>query len=64
VLAKDLIEFVLDKASQRERIEWHVDPKNKKAIQQYDALLTRKGLNWKSLKDGQMIKYVVQGFKS
>jgi hypothetical protein len=64
ILAKDLIEFVLDMASQREYIEWHVDPKNKKAIQEYDALLNRKKLNWKSLKDGQMIKYSVQGFKS
>jgi hypothetical protein len=63
VLAKDLIEFVLDKASQRDSIEWRVDPANKKAIQQYDAVLTKKELNWKSYKDGKMIKYVVKGYK-
>jgi hypothetical protein len=63
VLAKDLIEFVLDMASQRDSIEWRVDPDNKKAIQQYDAVLTKKGLNWKSYKDGKMIKYVVKGYK-
>jgi ribosomal protein S18 acetylase RimI-like enzyme len=64
ILAKDLIEFVLEMASQRQFIEWYVDPANKKAIQQYDALLNRKNLNWKSVKDGKMIKYVVQGFKT
>jgi hypothetical protein len=64
ILAKDLIEFILDRASQRDSIEWHVDPENKKAIQQYDTLLNRKNLNWKSVKDGKMIKYVIQGFKT
>jgi hypothetical protein len=64
VLAKDLIEFVLDMAPQRESIEWYVEPKNKKAIQQYDVLLSRKNLNWKKLPNGKMIKYVVQGFKA
>jgi hypothetical protein len=62
VLAKDLIEFVLEMAPQRQFIEWYVDPANKKAIQQYNAVLTRKGLSWKSVKDGKMIKYIVQGF--
>jgi hypothetical protein len=64
ILAKDLIEFVLDMALQRESIEWSVDPDNKKAIQQYDALLDRKNLNWKKFSNGKMIKYVVQGFKA
>jgi ribosomal protein S18 acetylase RimI-like enzyme len=63
-LAKDLIEFVLDMASQRESIEWTVDPENQKAIRQYNAVLARKNLNWKSVKDGKMIKYVVQGYKA
>jgi hypothetical protein len=63
ILAKDLIEFVLDMAPSRDIIEWYVNPENKKAIQQYDALLDRKKLNWKSRKDGKMIKYTVQGFK-
>jgi len=62
ILAKDIIEFILDMASQRDTIEWYVDSENKKAIQQYNALLTRKGLNWKSGKDGKMIKYVVQRY--
>jgi hypothetical protein len=60
--AKDLIEFVLEMASQRDFIEWKVEPENVKAIRQYNALLDRKGLNWKSVKDGKMIKYVVRGF--
>jgi hypothetical protein len=64
VLAKDLIEFVLDMVSQRDSIEWHVEPENKKAIQQYDTLLNRKELNWKSVKDGKMIKYFVHGYKA
>jgi hypothetical protein len=64
ILAKDLIEFVLDMAPQRQSIEWQVDPANKKAIQQYDALLTKKEFNWKKVKDGKMIKYVIQGFKA
>jgi ribonuclease HI len=64
ILAKDLIEFVLDMASQRESIEWRVDPDNKKAIKQYDVLLDRKNFNWKKLPDGRMTKYVIQGFKA
>jgi hypothetical protein len=64
MFAKDLIEFVLEMATQRSSIEWFVDPENTKAIHQYNALLDRKGLNWKSAKDGKMIKYVVQGFKT
>jgi hypothetical protein len=60
-LAKDLIEFVLDMAPQREAIEWLVDPKNSNAIRQYNALLDRKGFNWKSVKDGKFIKYTVKG---
>ena len=64
MLAKDLIEFILDMAPQRNIIEWLVDPRNKNAIRQYNAVLNRKGLNWKSTKDGKMIKYVVQGFKT
>jgi hypothetical protein len=63
MLAKDLIEFVLEMSPHRNSIEWTVDPDNKKAIQQYNALLDKKGFNWKSSKDGKMIKYVVQGFK-
>jgi hypothetical protein len=63
ILAKDLIEFILDLAPLRQSIEWYVDPANKKAIQQYNALLNRKNLNWKNCTDGKMIKYVVQGFK-
>jgi hypothetical protein len=64
MFAKDLIEFVLEMAPQRSSIEWFVDPENTKAIHQYNALLDRKGLNWKSHKDGKMIKYIVQGFKA
>jgi hypothetical protein len=64
ILAKDLIEFILDMAPTRNSIEWHVEPENKKAIQQYNALLNRKKLNWKSVKDGKMIKYIVQGLKT
>jgi hypothetical protein len=64
ILAKDLIEFVLEMSPQRQFIEWYVDPANKRAIQQYDALLNRKEMNWKSYKNGKMIKYVVQGFKT
>jgi hypothetical protein len=64
VFAKDLIEFVLVMAPYRIVIEWLVDPKNDKAIRQYNAILDRKGLNWKSVKNGKMIKYVVQGFKT
>jgi hypothetical protein len=63
ILAKDLIEFVLDMVPQREVIEWYVDPENKKAIQQYDALLDRKKIDWKKSRDGKMIVYAVQGFK-
>jgi hypothetical protein len=64
VLAKDLIEFVLDIAPQRQAIEWYVDSKNTNAIRQYNAVLGRKELNWKSAKDGKMIKYTVQGSKT
>jgi hypothetical protein len=64
MLAKDLIEFALEMAPRRSAIEWHVDPKNAKAIRQYNAILDRKGLNWKNFRDGKMIKYVVQGFKA
>jgi hypothetical protein len=64
VFAKDLIGFFLDMAPNRDAIEWFVDPENIKAIRQYDVLLNQKGLNWKRLKDGKMIKYVVQGFKA
>jgi hypothetical protein len=64
ILAKDLIEFVLVMAPYRSVIEWLVDPKNDKAIRQYSAILDRKGLNWKSVKNGKMIKYVIQGFKT
>jgi hypothetical protein len=64
ILAKDLIEFVLDMVPSRKAIEWYVDPENKRAIKQYDALLDRKNLNWKKSRDGKMIKYVVQGFKA
>jgi hypothetical protein len=64
MLAKDLIEFVLEMAPIRNHIEWYVDPKNEKAIRQYNAILDKKNLNWKSGKDGKMIKYVVQGLKS
>jgi hypothetical protein len=64
IFAKDLIEFVLVMVPYRSVIEWLVDPKNDKAIHQYNALLDRKGLNWRSHRDGKMIKYVVQGFKA
>jgi hypothetical protein len=64
MFAKDLIEFVLEMASQREIIEWKVDPENDKAIRQYDTLLYQRGLNWKKVKAGKMIKYIVQGFKT
>lgn len=64
MLAKDLIEFILDMASHRESIEWTVEPENKKAIRQYDALLTRRNLNWKSVKNGKMIKYIVRRYKT
>jgi hypothetical protein len=64
ILAKDLIEFVLVMAPYRSVIEWLVDPKNDKATRQYNAVLDRKGLNWKSVRNGKMIKYVVQGFKT
>jgi hypothetical protein len=63
VFAKDIIEFVLEKAPRRESIEWLVDPENTMAIRQYNALLDRKGFNWKSVRDGNMIKYSVRGFK-
>jgi hypothetical protein len=63
VLAKDLIEFVLEMAPERETIEWLADPKNDGAIRQYAALLDRKGFNWKSGKDGKFIKYTVKGLK-
>jgi hypothetical protein len=62
ILAKDLIEFVLEMAPNRDAIEWYVDPENTKAIRQYNILLDQKGFNWKSVKDGKMIKYVVKGF--
>lgn len=64
ILAKDLIEFVLDMAPQRNVIEWYVDPNNAKAIRQYNAVLTRKGMNWQYVKDGKMIKYAVKGKKA
>jgi hypothetical protein len=64
MLAKDLIEFVLEMAPNRDAIEWYVDPENIKAIRQYNILLDQKGFNWKSGKDGKMIKYTVQGFKT
>jgi hypothetical protein len=63
VLAKDIIEFVLDMAGQRKTIEWLVDPNNTKAMRQYDLLLSRKKLNWEKSKDGKMIKYSVHGYK-
>jgi membrane carboxypeptidase/penicillin-binding protein PbpC len=64
IFAKDLIEFVLDMASQRSSIEWFVDSENIKAIRQYNILLDKKNFNWKNVKDGKMTKYVVQGFKT
>jgi hypothetical protein len=64
MFAKDLIEFVLEMAPKRDSIEWYVDPENTRAIRQYNALLDRKGFNWKSERDGKTIKYTVQGFKA
>jgi hypothetical protein len=64
ILAKDLIEFVLEMATNRDAIEWYVDPENVKAIRQYNVLLDQKGFNWKSGRDGKMIKYTVRGFKT
>ena len=64
VMAKDLIEFVLNMAPQRVLIEWHVDPKNTNAIRQYNAVLDQKSLNWKSGKDEKWIKYTVKGLKT
>jgi hypothetical protein len=61
VLAKDLIEFVLEMVPQRDAVEWLVDPKNEKAIRQYNALLDRKGFDWRVVKDGRFIKYTVTG---
>jgi hypothetical protein len=46
VFAKDLIEFVLEMAPDRESVEWHVDPENIKAIRKYNILLDCKGFNW------------------
>jgi hypothetical protein len=62
--AKDLIEFILEMAPHRNTIEWLADPKNIKAIRQYNTLLDRKGFNWRNFRDDNMIKYVVQGLKA
>jgi hypothetical protein len=61
MLAKDLIEFVLEMALKRDSIEWFVAPENIQAIRQYNALLDRRGFNWTSARDGRMVKYIVRG---
>jgi hypothetical protein len=43
ILAKDLIEFVLEMAANRDALEWYVDPENVKAIRRYNVLLDQKG---------------------
>lgn len=60
-LARDLINFILDKTAQRQLIEWLVYPKNSQAICQYNRILDERGFQWKCVKSGSMLKYIVKG---
>jgi hypothetical protein len=62
-LTKDLINFLLDKAGRRDRIDWTVDPNNTGALLQYNKLLDSRRLNWRSFPERGFVHYVVQGFK-